>query len=1480
MKISPLSATALGARTLKPHRPHQAVSAARQFSLVLAVAAVAGVLGSVVLAAFTPAPGSALRHAQSAAAAPHGAAFQAPPADADLLRPLRRLCEAFPSPRPPARPGALSPLPPAPASGATFPCPSLPYSPPRRAWRLAELPASLGARLGLRPAALTGITTRVSVGPAGLQANRGSGYPSVSADGSCIAFESSASNLVIDDTNTGSDIFVHYLSSKQTVRVSVASHGAQANAESYRPALSPDGRFVAFWSAATNLVPGDTNDRWDVFLHDCATGETQRVSVLSGGAEGAGDYYQGSPPAPSAFARFIAFDTEAPLVPADTNRVYDVYVYDRFTGETTCVSVPTGSHRPCGTAQQPSISADGRYVTFSTATALVPEDTNSNWDVYLHDRLTGQTRRVSVASDGAQGSDRSWGGCLSSDGRFVAFVSRANNLVPGDTNRADDVFVHELATGKTERVSVASGGAQADGPSDTPSLSADGRYVLFRSAANNLVPDDTNFTSDIFLHDRLTGATVRVSVGTGGRQADSWSAQPAGSADARYVAFQSPASNLVPGDTNRYEDVFVHDRLAAIPPVAGGIWFPRTPAAPTIIVRLMQGSNVLDTRTVRPVAGGLARFNFGVRTEWGLAVEPVPTGGWEFSPANIQFDAPTTEPLIFAALPPPEIGPSTSRWDFGMGLKAGAWVGKSASLGPVGVSACKVRGALGADWGLALAVKRGGPRTILQVGSTRGLGQSLGVQLGPQAQLGPAQAGATVGATATLRATYGLAWSFDRVLDPADRDDRQVVGAALASVRAVLFGPTSPSPGTGILDNALYLWLVSLPDVLEPYEYRTDFRAGASLLTGAALGFGLKAGEGTSYSVGVDVASAEVETSVAGFWRRFVHPQPTEVAHALGAEIASRVDVGFLKLKLAQQRDNVQGLGGGGQFSLAPFLPKLGYTGIIQIRKDLDSNRNPLYYALAVTSDEQRPNALFGSQSNAHTVEVGVQPQLVAWMLQNADYRTMATDLLTRLASGGNLVLSTWDYFSDQYATFTALAARYALDHPDDVVGYIDSKAEEAQGYSAGFDWDFGLGFGLTVGFKGSYLDSWQYPLGRWELRGHPLCVHRYTRDTVAPRETRGVGWVLETVFRAAVEIVRQQLAQIIAQLEQTLDGAGQAVLTAADGAARVVVSLGSTASNWTCRLISALPSLTSPAQVRAVAVTAPVWLPYRCCTPLVTAAGVQWLEVASVGPVRVLEIRKPDGSLVSSWTAGKVTLRVRVTAQDLQNHWLPAALLPQVQIYRWDGQNYRWQALPTTREGDFFVAQPTVPGVYMPAIATTYTDTEPPVVVEGPSTNQVYRQGVEARLLVDDAPSRWRTGIDLATVALRVDGQPVSAGLGRDDQGRVVVSFVPSGRLVGGEHQLIVTAADLAGHQATLGPYRFRVRPAADLNEDWALDAQDIALFTTAWQQARQGKSFDPRCDLAPFYGSVPDVTLQPDGQLDARDAKAFLELWLAAKR
>ncbi len=370
-----------------------------------------------------------------------------------------------------------------------------------------------------------------------------------------------ATTLVPGDANGKADVFRREIATGTTELVSLAWNGAQGDDDSLEPELSADGRWVTFFSYATNLVRGDTNAKPDIFVRDTLLGTTELVSVGVGGAiDDGGNRY----PTISHDGRFVAWESlSTNLVPGDTNAQRDIFVRDRLLGTTTRVSVASDGSQGNGDSSDANLSGDGRYVAFeSDATNLVPGDTNGLTDVFVHDLSTGTTTRVSVSATGTQALQPSNDPYLSADGRFIAFDSRASTLVPGDNNGQIDVFVKDMLSGALERCSVDSSGVEADWDCYDPVLSADGQTLVFFSLASNLVAGDTNGAEDIFLHERTSGLTERVSVGDAGQQGDGVCFYPALSADGRLVAFDSVSTNLVPGDLNGTRDIFLRERFA------------------------------------------------------------------------------------------------------------------------------------------------------------------------------------------------------------------------------------------------------------------------------------------------------------------------------------------------------------------------------------------------------------------------------------------------------------------------------------------------------------------------------------------------------------------------------------------------------------------------------------------------------------------------------------------------------------------------------------------------------------------------------------------------------------------------------------------------------------------------------------------------------------------------------------------------------
>ncbi len=406
-------------------------------------------------------------------------------------------------------------------------------------------------------------TRRASVGSQEQESPGGAIYPSISGSGRYVAFETDSDNLVPGDTNTESDVFVRDRKTGRTERVSLRSNGRQGNSWSGYASISANGRFVSFTSDASNLVRGDTNGVQDIFVHDRRTDRTTRISVDSRGREGNDD---SSSSDISATGRFVLFTSVATdIVRDDANGYEDLFVHDRVTGTTRLVSVRsngTQANASVGNIDPGSISADGRFITFgSTASNLVKDDENAVADVFVRDRVAGTTTRVSVSSAGDEANGSSRDPSISGDGRYVAFTSDATNLFGADGNADQDIFVHNMKRGTTRRISVSSADEEADGSSSYASISADGRYVAFDSFAENLIADDTNDAADVFLRDRKRRTTVRVSVTNAGAEGDSASEYPFLSSNGRFVAFQSQATNLVGNDTNATTDIYVRGPL-------------------------------------------------------------------------------------------------------------------------------------------------------------------------------------------------------------------------------------------------------------------------------------------------------------------------------------------------------------------------------------------------------------------------------------------------------------------------------------------------------------------------------------------------------------------------------------------------------------------------------------------------------------------------------------------------------------------------------------------------------------------------------------------------------------------------------------------------------------------------------------------------------------------------------------------------------
>ncbi len=298
-------------------------------------------------------------------------------------------------------------------------------------------------------------------------------------------------------------------------------------------------------------MAGDTNELSDIFVHDTQTGTTERVSVDTDGAE----FNQSSfNPSISDDGRFVAMQSYRGTAFGGVQYA-KIIVCDRQTNTSTLILPHFGSQPPDKSARlKPVISGDGRFVAFHSFVSrfsaqlpiIVPpdDDTNRAHDIFVYDLQDDFTERVSRDSNGVGGNGDSFSASLSDDGNFVAFYSYANNLVANDTNDVEDVFVKNRSTGVSTRVSVASDGAQGNGDSHDPIISGNGRFIVFRSLASNLVGGDANGSWDIFVHDRNTDGngvfdepgkilTERVSVASDGTEANDHSYSPSISDDGR-----------------------------------------------------------------------------------------------------------------------------------------------------------------------------------------------------------------------------------------------------------------------------------------------------------------------------------------------------------------------------------------------------------------------------------------------------------------------------------------------------------------------------------------------------------------------------------------------------------------------------------------------------------------------------------------------------------------------------------------------------------------------------------------------------------------------------------------------------------------------------------------------------------------------------------------------------------------------------------
>jgi Tol biopolymer transport system component len=376
--------------------------------------------------------------------------------------------------------------------------------------------------------------------------------------GARVVFVSNASTLAPNDANNLNDVFVKVIASGAVILASRTPAGASGTGTSNGPAISANGQFVAYNSSAADLVASDTNATSDIFRYSLVDQSVVRVSVASGNVEANGASV--GTPALSADGRYIAFESRASnLDPIDSDTVADIYRHDTQTGQTILISQSSAGQLGSGPlgSNRPTISSDGRYVAFESSRVLEPGDANSTGDIYLRDVQSGTTIRVNTsAANVAPTLGFSARPSLSASGRLIAFRSLSNELTPGDgTTSLRDIFVKNLDTQAIFRVTPR-GGADPNGDSNELDLSDDGQTLIFHSLASNLTSGDSNGRQDVFRLTIATRALERLSVTSSGEGNDDASF-PQSNGDGTRIAFESAATNLVPADTNARLDVFL-----------------------------------------------------------------------------------------------------------------------------------------------------------------------------------------------------------------------------------------------------------------------------------------------------------------------------------------------------------------------------------------------------------------------------------------------------------------------------------------------------------------------------------------------------------------------------------------------------------------------------------------------------------------------------------------------------------------------------------------------------------------------------------------------------------------------------------------------------------------------------------------------------------------------------------------------------------
>ena len=486
----------------------------------------------------------------------------------------------------------------------------------RTSYLFALVMMAVSALVGQREARATtiGEPTLLTVDGSGESGNGSSFFAYLTPDGQIAAFESWATNWASSNyANTWTDIFLKNRVSGEIRQITKSYAGGATDEDSFDPVLSADGRYVAFFSYATNLVPDDTNrDEWtrnglDLFVYDTLIDHLERVSLTSNDEEIDGNSV--GTITPDGKITLIISDGNG-VLPGDDNsdRRSAVYWREWQTGAMERITGGIDGRFPDGMFVHVWGSYDGSRVAFSTDSSnLVPGDENGLLDIFLYERSSGTVKRISVAADGTEANGASGQPQITSDGRYVVFRSHASNLVRGDNNSVSDIFRYDAESGAIERVSVDPGGVEGNGQSKDPSICDNSRLIAYTSDATNLVAGDTNATSDVFLLDMVTGAVELVSDVRDGEPGNGKAHRSFLAAECDTIAFASEASNLVAGDLNGERDIFTNEidlplsltaALAVAPVTPGGVELP-------IALRLANGGiQALNLTVAYELPGG------------------------------------------------------------------------------------------------------------------------------------------------------------------------------------------------------------------------------------------------------------------------------------------------------------------------------------------------------------------------------------------------------------------------------------------------------------------------------------------------------------------------------------------------------------------------------------------------------------------------------------------------------------------------------------------------------------------------------------------------------------------------------------------------------------------------------------------------------------------------------------------------------------